>query len=359
MALDIFKTHTMLAAVQELNPLFAFLRDRYFPTNETTDIFSTEDVIIEYRDGSRKRAPFVVPRKGGVAILREGYSMKSYTPPYVAPKRSLTLDDLNKKGFGEALYSQLTPAQRQGALMMRDFEELDEMIVRREESMSAETLLNCGCVMPHITDDPDHPEELEIHFYDEDSNPYQYTPAHDWNATGADILGDVYTVAEQLAKRGLPATDLIVAPDVGSAILSDDTLLKLFDIKNVQVGGVDPEKLPNGVTKLGRLNCKGHVVDVLQYSETYTDDSGNSVQFIPKGKAILTAPGCGRTVYGAVSQVEQADGEFHTYTGKRVPKYISDAGKNTREVYLTARPLCLPNHKGAWVTINAINPSKD
>lgn len=358
MALDIFKTHTMLAAVQELNPLYAFIRDRYFPTNDTTDLFSTDDVLVEYRDGNRKRAPFVVPRKGGVAVLREGYGVKRYTPPYIAPKRSLTIDDLNKKGFGESLYSQLTPAQRQGALMMKDFEELDEMIVRREESMAAETLLNSGCVMKHITDDPNKPEEFEIHFYDGGSNPYQYTPGTDWDKPGADILGDIYTVAEQLAKRGLPASDLIVAPDVGSAILADEKLLKLFDIKSVQVGGIDPEKLPNGVTKLGRLNCKGHVVDVLQYSETYTDDEDKSVQFIPAGKAILTAPGCGRTLYGAVSQVEQSDGEFHTYTGKRVPKYLSDANSNTREVFLTARPLCIPVRKGAWVTINAINPAK-
>lgn len=86
MALDIFKTHTMLAAVQELNPLYAFIRDRYFPTNDTTDLFSTDDVLVEYRDGNRKRAPFVVPRKGGVAVLREGYGVKRYTPPYIDRK---------------------------------------------------------------------------------------------------------------------------------------------------------------------------------------------------------------------------------------------------------------------------------
>ena len=46
MALDIFKTHTMLAAVQEHNPVYAFIRDRYFPTNDTTDLFSTDDVLV-------------------------------------------------------------------------------------------------------------------------------------------------------------------------------------------------------------------------------------------------------------------------------------------------------------------------
>ena len=39
MALDIFSPNTMLAAVQETNPLHTFLRDRYFPTNNSTDMF--------------------------------------------------------------------------------------------------------------------------------------------------------------------------------------------------------------------------------------------------------------------------------------------------------------------------------
>lgn len=355
MALDIFSTHTMLAAVEQINPLHTFLRDRYFPTNASTDIFSTDDVLVEYRDGKKKLAPFVAPRKGGVTILREGYRMERYTPPYIAPKRAMTVDDLNKKGFGEALLAKLTPAQRQGALMMRDFEELDTMITRREEAMAAETLLTNGCVMKHIIDDKGTVEEKEIRFYDEGSNPSQYTPSTDWGKTGAKILDDIFAVCEMLTKKGLRASDLIVSANVGAAILHDETILKLLDNRNVNVGGVDPQTLPEGVTKIARLNANGHVVDVLQYTEEYTDDDDNSVPYITAGKAIVTAPGCGRTLYGAVSQVEQSDRLFHTYTGRRVPKYYSDAQGNTRELYLTSCPLCIPNHKGAWIVINAIN----
>ena len=66
-----------------------------------------------------------------------------------------------------------------------------------------------------------------------------------------------------------------------------------------------------------------------------------------------------RSLYGAVSQVEQEDNLFHTYTGKRIPKFVGSAGSNTRELYLTSCPLCIPNNKDAWIVINAINPSKD
>lgn len=355
MALDIFSTHTMLAAVQEINPLHTFLRDRYFPTNDSTDLFATEDVLVEYRDGNKKLAPFVAPRKGGVTVLRKGSHMERFTPPYIAPKRPLTADDLKKRGFGEALFSKLTPAQRQGALMMKDFEEMDTMIARREEAMAAETLLTNGCVMKHIADDKTEGDDMYIQFYEGDSNPSQFTPDVDWDEANVDIIGDISAVCELMAAKGLAHTDLIVAPNVGAAILNNEKIQKLLDNRNILIGGVEPSQLPNGATKIARLNCNGHVIDVLQYSETYTNDEGQNVPFITAGKAILTAPGCGRTLYGAVTQVEQSDGQFHTYTAKRVPKYYSDAKGNTRELYLTSCPLCIPNNKGAWYVINAIN----
>ena len=46
MAFNIYDTHTLLMAVESLSPVSSFLRDRYFPTNEATDVFSTTDVLV-------------------------------------------------------------------------------------------------------------------------------------------------------------------------------------------------------------------------------------------------------------------------------------------------------------------------
>ena len=100
--------------------------------------------------------------------------MERYTPPFVAPKRSLSADDLKKRGFGEALYTQLTPEQRQQTLILKDADELGEFITRREEAMAAETMLTNGCIMKHIADDADESDEMEIRFYSEGSNPATY-----------------------------------------------------------------------------------------------------------------------------------------------------------------------------------------
>ena len=96
MPFNFYDTHTLLMAVQQLTPAATFLRDRYFPTTDASDIFATDDVLVEFRDGSKKLAPFVAPRKGGVTVLRAGYNMERYTPPFVAPRRVLTLDELRE-----------------------------------------------------------------------------------------------------------------------------------------------------------------------------------------------------------------------------------------------------------------------
>ena len=65
---------------------------------------------------------------------------------------------------------------------------------------------------------------------------------------------------------------------------------------------------------------------------------------------MLTAPAAGRTLYGAVSQVEQSDRDWHTYAGMIVPKYISDANTNQRSLILTSCPLLIPNNRNAFIS---------
>lgn len=354
MPFNFFETHTLLMAVERLTPANSFLRDRYFPTNVASDVFATDDVLVEYKDGSKKLAPFVAPRKGGVTILRNGYHMERYTPPFVAPKRALSYDDLSKRGFGEALYTQLTPAQRQQTLILKDADELGEFITRREELMAAETMLTNGCIMKHIADDATEGDEMEIRFYNGDSNPAAYTPAVKWSEAGAHIMDDLKAMIRMLTSKGLRASELVCSPDVADAIIKNEEIQKFLDNRRYELGNVQPETLAPGAAIMAKLNVGGRVISIISYDETYTDDNGNDVQYIPEGKCILTAPACGRTLYGAVTQVEQADGEFHTYAGKRVPKYLSNAEGNTRSLTISSRPLLIPNHKNPFIVADVL-----
>lgn len=357
MPFNFYDTHTLLASVQQLPPLHTFLLDRYFPTNEATDIFATDDVLVEYRKGHKKASPFVAPRKGGITILRDGYTMRRFTPSYIAPKRPLTIDDLRKRGFGEALYPTLTPQQRQGVIMLGDLDELRDMNRRRKEAMAAQVIFTNACLMDEYVDDFHNFQEREVRYYDGESNPAVYTPEEDWTTTeasGKQIINDVAAMVSMLTSRGLAATDVLVAPDVADIILSNEWLLKLLDNRNYQIGGVDPESLPTGATRICRLNIKGHMMDFLSYEDTYTEVDGTVTPYIPAGTIAVGAPVAGRTVYGAITQVEQADGEFHTYAAMDVPKYLSDATHNVRELTLSSAPLCMPNNENPFITAKVV-----
>ncbi len=357
MAFNFYDTHTLLASVEQLPPLHTFLLDRYFPTNAASDIFATNDVLVEYRKGHKKAAPFVAPRKGGITILRDGYTMKRFTPSYIAPKRPLTIDDLAKRGFGEALYTNLTPAQRQGVIMLSDLDELRAMNMRRKEAMAAEVIFTNGCIMDEYVDDFNHFEEREVRYYDEDENPAVYTPSATWDTTedsGKQMIDDIAAMIYMLTSRGLAATEVLVAPDVADVILANEWIMKLMDNRRYEMGGVNPELLPAGASKICRLNIKGRMIDFLSYEDTYTEVDGTVTPFIPDGMIAVGAPNAGRTVYGAITQVEQADGEFHTYTGVDVPKYISDALHNVRELTLASAPLCMPNNENPFITATVL-----
>lgn len=72
MAIDIYKTQTMLAAIEQMKPVTAFLRDRYFPHSDS-DIFPGEEVLVEFKDSTgRKMAPVVLPRKGSISGRARG-----------------------------------------------------------------------------------------------------------------------------------------------------------------------------------------------------------------------------------------------------------------------------------------------
>ena len=64
------------------------------------------------------------------------------------------------------------------------------------------------------------------------------------------------------------------------------------------------------------------------------------------GRAVLVVDGHG--------QVEQSDGEFHTYAGRRVPKYVSSAEGNSRTLTISSRPLMIPNNKNPFIVADVL-----
>lgn len=346
--IDIFDTYYMAGVVQEIVPPATFFRDRYFPT-DAADIFAADKVLVEYMEGDRRLAPFVVQRAGDIPVGRKGYEVHEFEPPFIAPSRLLTLDDLRKRGFGEALFAGSTPAQRAAALQLRDLTDLDLRITRREEWMAAQTMINNGCSAVAYIDNATAGVPFDIYYYDTGgSNPALYTVADEWDDTGGDFFGDVEAMCADLAERGLPVTDLVVGTAVGQFIMSNEKVAKLLDNRRMEFGRLAPEIRSPGVSWLGRLNFGGFELDIFVVRETYVDDNGDTKYYFPAKSAMVTAPNCGHMMYAQITQIEP-DNEYHTFAMKRVPKFIVDRDKDIRKLRLASRPLAAPKQKAPWM----------
>lgn len=356
MAINIYQTQTMIAAMNLMKSKPTFLRDRYFPTTDK-DKFVTEDVLIEYKDeSSRKMAPCVIPRKGGILMSRDGYKTERYTPANIAPERTLTIDDLNKKQFGETLFSKKKPAEREAAILRSDLKDLSGAIDTREEYMAAQTLFENGYVMRHYADKygSDEYEEYEIHFYDGEVNDAIYTPSSKWDTKSTGLVIDLYEIAMILKRRGLVASDCIFGPEVGNVLTNNEHILKLMDNRRLNLVNLDPHEMPNGVVSYGKINCNGVMLDLYCYAEEYVDENGITKTFIPEGKIAVTAPNMGHTMYGAVTQMEESDRQFHTYVDERVPHITTNTHDSIRTLALTAKPLMAPWFKNSSITAQVL-----
>ena len=242
--MDIYSTYYMLAAVKELRPEHTFFKRRYFPTNTTMDVFGTAKVLADYKEGSQKKAPFVLPRIGSVSVAREGFSTYELEPANISISIPLTLDQLEKRNFGEALMSKATPEQRAKMLLMGDLTELSGRISRTEECLSVQTMLDNGCTMRHQTEKEDVYEDVAVKFYDGENNPALYTPATPWTHSTGGKMGnwykDVCNMISMLTGRGLPAKELVVGSDVGEFLLEDEWILKMLTTGGRRWGASTP-----------------------------------------------------------------------------------------------------------------------
>lgn len=355
--LNMLETYTLMAIGEEIVPRANFFRDRYFPT-DAGDLFASDKVLTEYRKGDRKMASFVSPRVGDIPMDRRGYEIHEYQPARIAPSRVLTADELNKRGFGEALYSQSTEAQRAARLLQGDLRDMDLRIERREEWMCAKTMIDNGCTMQEYLDDKTKGDTLIVKFYDT-ATEHKYTPAKKWNASGAtyaDFKNDVIAACRLLTRRGLPAEDMLIGADVNSWLQSNTEFQKLLDRNSGILTGTVNEQLTRypGVTYIGRFNYGGHNLDLFCVDEEYEDENGQSAKLFPATSVEITAPSCGHLMYGQITQMDYGQTDFTSYVAKRVPKLIVDQPNDLRKLRYSCRPLAAPKNYTPWIYMESV-----
>ena len=359
--IDILNTYYMMGLWKGLSPVNTFFRDRYFPT-EPGDIYAADKVLCEYQDGDHGMAPFMVDRADPIPVARQGYEIHDYAPTKIAQSRMLTIDDLKKRGFGEAILSDSTEAERANKLVMEDLALLERRFVRAEEYLCAQTMLNNGFTVNEMIDANTVGNTATVQYYDPNNGNdgiYTISSGDRWatNTAWSVIVGHVRAMCRALARRGLPHTDLIVGQDVADVLLANSDFKALVnrDSGIIIASPVSQELTKyDGVSLLGIVNFGGYRLNVIVVDEQYKS-SGSYVNYFPAKGIMVTAPGCGHLMYAHITHIDE-NGNYTTITGKRVPDLFVDRRRKTRELILESRPLAAPKNYSPWVyAANAVS----
>ncbi|MED3965036.1 major capsid protein [Niallia taxi] len=347
MNLDLYKTITMLPAIQKMSTPTSFLKRTFFPDGDT---FVTDEVLLDYQKGKKTMAPFVAPRVAGITIDREGFKTDKYLAPKIAPQRIITIDDLVTRGLGENVVSSITPAQRQVQLLAKDIRDLNDKVARRLEWMCAQVLVHGKIIMKGYTDQRDSKYVEQV---------------LDFGFTNKEVLegtdrwgqgGNIYEDLENWKLAVTKQTDAMVDTAIFGrgalkAFRNDASIQKLMDIRNMNNVEYKPQYQGDGVSYIGRIAELN--LDIYTYDSWYVDEDDTAKPYIPDDTVVLAKANLGETLYGAITQLEKSE-QFITYQGKVIPRSWVDMNAEARMLRLASRPVPKPNDADEWFVAQVV-----
>ena len=348
---SIYEPRTMMGVIRKLPPVHTFFRSTFFSREKT---FVTKSVDMDYKKGARKLAPFVSREIGGKVVPNTGYTTETYTPPFIAPDRVTTIDDILDRQPGESLYSGRTPAQRAVIQMSEDFTDLREMILRREEWMCAQAMLTGKIVVlgEGVKDTIDFRFTNLIDISKDAKRKWK-------GGTVQNKYADLKAWHEKVQKEGFTNCNVcIMASDVVTEFLMDEQIRKLLDVKNYALAVIKPTQKENNVTYIGTIHELG--LDLYQYNEWYVDDwtdPANPVELpmVPAGTLMMASTHAKYSMYyGAISILNQRTEKWETVAGKYVPDTFIKKRPDRRFLSLQSAPVPVPHEVDSWITVKVM-----
>lgn len=335
MAVNLFETRTMLKFSDRMPRVTTFLRDTIFKAREFSP---TPKLDVDIRKGRAKVAPYVSEKIGGKVVENSGFRTETFAPPLVAPTTITTAADLQNRVMGENLYSSRTPDERAAEKLVSDMKMLDEMITRREEVMCAEAIFNGEVEVKG--DGVDYVIDFNH------TNREALSGANLWSATTSQKYADLKRWVRAVQDTGFVNPDfVIIAPDVTDALLADETIKKMLDIRNLNIGELRPTNLPSGATYIGTLAGVG---EIYEYAASYYDEATESAKpLVPDGHlAVIASEADFGMGYAAITIAK--DDELVTYEADRVPDSWTEKRPARKILQMSSKPLPIPKEVNSW-----------
>ena len=345
--MDIYSTRAQLAAIDLMPREYSVLYDFFGHDAGTVE---DDKAIYDYRKGSRKMAPTVHPGTGGVLMERDGYETREIGFCCIAPERIIEDQNLKGRMFGERVLGAMTPQERERKILARDLTEMRKAIQRRREWMVRQVLLTGKLSIFTYTNEGRGVNPTMIADYGFTNF---YTPDTQWDQAGAKIDDDMKEIFD-LVYDGLGTVDKIVmASDVASAVLHNETFMKQYDRRNEEAGKINTKYRGSGLRFIG-TNADG--VELYSLSGTFVDDDGLVKKLIPDGKLIAGSDDLLNIFHGPVTQVEEtgSNAQHKTYIKKEVPLRYGSIDGNSIKNRLTSCPTVVPRNVDGWAVATVL-----
>lgn len=349
--IDIYQPQTMLPAFNKRMPVTTFLLDTFFPTFST---FNTKHVMMDFKKNRQRVAPFVIEGSNPVNIKKEGYRTQLYEAPYINISDPYDVALLQSRLPGEAVFSGLSPDQRALYYMQESYNEMDDMIVRREELMVAQLMQTGKVTIDGYVDDSATKIRTDNLDYDFD-NIINCTGDAEWNKATSKKYENLEQAVTLVRQAGYNPTRAILGAGAWKNMRADDNFMqKYMDLRRAFFGEINPSlniSNGNGYMYVGHLTELG--LDLFVYLAWYYDDATKSLKpYIDDDTVVIGSPGLGEILYGANTIIPEGSIDFVTVQGRRCTKVTVNREEDTKKLIMKSRPVPKPHDVGSWAVIN-------
>ena len=344
-------TFTLIDAVRQIKPPATYLLDTWFP--KKMPVTNTTWVSVEYSKEGRVLAPYIVKGSQGVNINRGVSKIQSYRAPMMGPRRTIGLNDIEFRQFGEQpIFSTITPEERASRMLANDLIELRRPIFNALNKQAADILQTGKMKIRGYADDGKTVEEDTIIF---DWNGI-VTPQVPWNQAGASIYDDIKAVSDRIQEdSGFIPTLMLCGSNVEKYLLKNTELYKWMSLpnrENLQMMSFAPRYTSPQARFIGHISALN--LEIVSYAETYTDDDGKVKPFLDPNTVIIGNPGNGKQLYSAITYMNQ-QGDWQSVAAEQVPVYLADPKAQQSQMTIYTRCLLVPAIMEDWAVINVLS----
>ena len=331
---------TQLDGVLIRNPKSTFFTDTFAGGGE--QFFKTD--IAEW-DFDRYKQP--VARYVGEDLIvepteRSPFTTKELETPILMERRVITARDVRKRGFGENIFDAPNPIQRLKDLHKEDLEFCADAVDNLIEHQWAQFMTNR--IIPIVG----HGVNRVLDYNEPGFEGKEVLAGGNrWGEVGVNIIDSMNRVCSRLARYGHMVDEIYMSTDVWKIILEDDRLLKLLDVRRLELGNLRPEKL----SKYGAARVVGALTD--PYVTLFTQEStvpSTTIPHMPAGTVIYSTPDAKRNKSGFGSHLyKDLQTNSWKYTSARyIQEFRSEAEPPREEVRVISRHMPIPFDMRSW-----------